>query len=59
MNWKTLNDALTGAFGQACAFNENDFIRLKEIFSESYLAEIDKQEAEWQKSHAEQDALFE
>jgi hypothetical protein len=45
--------------GHFFCFRENDFARLKEMFSESYLAEIDKQEAAWQKSHAEQDALFE
>ena len=39
-------------------FRENDFALLKQIFSESYLAEIDKKEEAWQKSKAEKDALF-
>ena len=39
-------------------FRENDFALLKEIFSESYLAEIDKKEEALQKSQAEKDALF-
>jgi hypothetical protein len=39
-------------------FRENDFALLKEIFSESYLAEIDRKEEAWQKSQAEKDALF-
>jgi hypothetical protein len=48
-----------GSTGRGLCFRGNDFSHLKEMFSESYLAEIDKQEAAWQKSHAEQDALFE
>jgi hypothetical protein len=59
MNYKTLNEVRSGSAGRVRCFSENDFVRLKEMFSESYLAEIDKQEAAWQKSHAEQDALFE
>jgi hypothetical protein len=39
-------------------FRENDFAILKEIFSESYLAEIDKNEEALQKSQAEQGSLF-
>jgi len=39
-------------------FRENDFALLKEIFSESYLAEIDKKEEALQKSQTEQGALF-
>jgi hypothetical protein len=39
-------------------FRENDFTLLKEIFSESYLTEIDKKEEMLQKSQAEQDELF-
>jgi hypothetical protein len=39
-------------------FRENDFALLKEIFSESYLAEIDKKEETLQKSQAEQGTLF-
>jgi hypothetical protein len=40
------------------SFKENDFALLREIFSESYLAEIDRREEAWQRSYAEQDALF-
>jgi hypothetical protein len=40
-------------------FSEKDFTNLKEIFSESYLAEIDKKEADWRKSNADKNALFE
>ena len=40
-------------------YSERDFTLLKEIFSDSYLAEIDMQEVAWRKSHDEQDALFE
>jgi hypothetical protein len=59
MNYLTRNEIRSRSQGHFFCFRENDFARLKEMFSESYLAEIDKQEAAWQKSHAEQDALFE
>jgi hypothetical protein len=59
MIWQTRNDVLSGRKQHFFFFHENDFARLKEMFSESYLAEIDKQEAARQESHAEQDALFE
>jgi hypothetical protein len=58
MRYLTRNDLLSGALGHIFCFREDDFARLKEMFSESYLAEIDKREAAWQKSHAEQNALF-
>jgi hypothetical protein len=61
MVYRTGNDLRRGrgSTGRGLCFRGNDFFHLKEMFSESYLAEIDKQEAVWQKSHAEQDALFE
>ena len=59
MNYRTHDQARSESQGQYFCFRENDFARLKEMFSESYLAKIDKQEAEWQKSQAKQDALFE
>lgn len=48
----------TMSISRLFCFKENDFALLKEIFSESYLAKIDEQEATWQKSHAEQGELF-
>jgi transcription elongation GreA/GreB family factor len=47
-----------GGQGHFVIFHENDFAHLKEMFSESYLAEINNQEAAWQKTLAEQDTLF-
>ncbi|GHV43719.1 hypothetical protein AGMMS49546_26140 [Spirochaetia bacterium] len=55
MQYLTQNQARSMSQGRFICFREDDFARLKEMFSESYLAEIDKQEA----AHAEQDALFE
>lgn len=39
-------------------FREDDFALLKEIFSVSYLAELDKKEEAWQELRRKQDALF-
>jgi hypothetical protein len=58
MNYRTHNELRSGATGGFFCFRENVFVHLKEMFSESYLAEIDKQEAAWQKSHTDQDTLF-
>jgi hypothetical protein len=58
MNYRTHNELQTRSLGHYYGFRENNFARLKEIFSESYLAEIDKKEEELQKSQAEQGALF-
>jgi hypothetical protein len=58
MNYLSQDEARNGSQSHFFVFHENDFVRLKEMFSESYLAEIDKQEAAYQKSRAEQDALF-
>jgi hypothetical protein len=58
MRYQRADDVIR-EIGRFFCFREDDFARLREMFSESYLAEIDKQEAAWQKSHAEQDALFE
>jgi hypothetical protein len=59
MRYLNRDDVLRRSQGHFFCFRENDFARLKEMFSESYLAEIDKHEAAWQESHAEQGALFE
>ncbi len=59
LNWKKHDELRYGSPGNFLLFKENDFARLKEIFSESYLAKINKQEEEWQKSRTEQEALFE
>ncbi|MDR3356872.1 MAG: hypothetical protein LBO04_06755 [Spirochaetaceae bacterium] len=58
MRYLTSDDIGRRSPGRFFWFREDDFARLKEMFSESYLAEIDRQEAAWQKFHAEQDALF-
>jgi len=47
-----------GELKRVFCFRENDFALLKEIFSESYLAKIDKKEEVWQESHTKQDSLF-
>lgn len=59
MNYLTHNEVRNMSQGHYFCFLEDDFVRLKEMFSEPYLAEIDRQEAEWQKSQTEQDTLFE
>ena len=53
-----IRDYSTGRLKRAFCFRENDFALLKEIFSESYLAEIDKKEEALRKSQTEQDAKF-
>jgi hypothetical protein len=58
MRYVTHNELQRGSQGHFFIFHEDDFARLKELFSESYLAEIDRQEASWQQSLADQDALF-
>jgi hypothetical protein len=59
IQYVTRDQARARSQGRFICFREDDFARLKEMFSESSLAEIDKQEAAWQKTHAEQDTLFE
>jgi len=58
MNYRTHNELQTRSLGHYYGFRENDFALLKEIFSESYLVEIDKKEEAFQKSQAEQGSLF-
>jgi hypothetical protein len=58
MRYVTHTELQRESQGHFFIFHEDDFARLKELFSESYLAEIDRQEAAWQQSLADQDALF-
>lgn len=48
----------SGPRGEYFFFHEKDFALLKEIFSESYLAEINKREEALQKSNAEKNEMF-
>jgi len=58
MNYKTQKQLANPQSGEFFSFHEKDFARLKEMFSESYLAEIAKKENELQETRAKQNTLF-
>jgi len=58
MSYMNQNALGSGRQSFLFSFHEKDFASLKMMFSESYLAEIDKAEEAWQKSNAEKDSLF-